>query len=46
MNKDLDEIIKTYAIHKDVSNLLLDKSKNNIISILIDLLTVILMLLH
>ena len=42
MNKDLDEIIKTYAIktHKDISNLLLDKSKNNIISILIDLLTV------
>ena len=41
MNKDLDEAIKKYATstHKDVSNLLLDKSKGNLISVLIDLLT-------
>ena len=41
MNKDLEEVIKKYATstHKDVSNLLIDKSKDNIISVLIDLLT-------
>ena len=42
MNKDLTEIIETYATkpHKELNNLLLLKSKQNIISILVDLLTI------
>ena len=41
MNKELEEIIMKYSIgnHKELVNKLLDKSKDNIISILIDLLT-------
>ncbi len=41
MNSDLIEVIKTYATksHKDLNDLLLGKSKQNIISILVDLLT-------
>ena len=41
MNKELEEIIMKYSTrnHKELVNSLLDKSKDNIISILIDLLT-------
>ena len=41
MNKELAEVIKLYstAPHKELSSFLLDKSKNNLIGILIDLLT-------
>ncbi|MCY4042566.1 MAG: hypothetical protein OXF45_01935 [Candidatus Dadabacteria bacterium] len=41
MNSDLVEVIRTYATksHSDLNDLLLGKSKHNIISILVDLLT-------
>jgi len=41
MNKELAEVIKIYATksHKDLNNYLLGKSKNNLIAILTDLLT-------
>lgn len=41
MNKDLIEVIKLYstASHKELNNFLLDKSKDNLIAILNDLLT-------
>lgn len=42
MNKDLIEVIKLYstASHKELNNFLLDKSKDNLIAILNDLLTI------
>ena len=42
MDKNLDEVIKIYATknHKDLSGNLLDKSKESVIAILINLLTV------
>jgi len=41
LNKDLIEVIKTYATgsHRELNDLLIDKSKQNTISILVDLLT-------
>lgn len=41
MNKDLIELIETYGIknHKDVAELLNNKSKQNLISIILDLIT-------
>ncbi len=41
MNQDLAQIVTYYATrsHKELNELLLDKSKNNLISVLIDLLT-------
>jgi len=41
MNKELEEVIKRYATgeHKDLNDYLLGKSKNNLISVLLDLLT-------
>lgn len=41
MNKDLENIIKTYATktHKDLSGELLDHSKDSLISLFVDLLT-------
>jgi hypothetical protein len=41
MNQDLAQIVKYYATrsHKELNELLLEKSKNNLISVLIDLLT-------
>jgi len=41
MNSDLIEVIKTYATrsHKELNDLLVGKSKQNIIAILVDLLT-------
>ncbi|MDR0723599.1 MAG: hypothetical protein LBF23_00215 [Endomicrobium sp.] len=41
MNKDLQEAIKIYAIssHKQLNSFLLDKSKDNLISMFNDLLT-------
>lgn len=41
MNKDLEHLIKTYAIksHSEVNNELISKSKDNLISMLLDLLT-------
>jgi len=41
MNQDLAQIVTYYATrsHKELSELLLDKSKDNLISILTDLLT-------
>src|SRR3989344_1148356 len=41
MNRDLAEVIKTYATksHKNLSDLLLGKSKDQIIALLLDLLT-------
>lgn len=41
MNQDLAQIVVCYATktHKELSKLLLDKSKDNLISILTDLLT-------
>jgi len=42
MNNELSEVIKTYATksHKELANLLLDKSKDKLISLLSDLLTI------
>jgi len=42
MNNELSEIIKTYATksHKELANLLLDKSKDQLISLLNSLLTI------
>ncbi|MDR3049853.1 MAG: hypothetical protein LBV16_08490 [Elusimicrobiota bacterium] len=41
MNKDLEGIIKTYSTcpHKDFSNVLLGYSKDNLVSLFSDLLT-------
>ena len=41
MNQDLAQIVTYYAVrtHKELNELLLDKSKDNLISVLIDLLT-------
>ena len=42
MNNDLIEVIKYYSTkeHKELNNLLIGKSKDNLISILTDLLTI------
>ena len=42
MNNELSEVIKTYATksHKELSNLLLDKSKDQLVSLLSSLLTI------
>lgn len=42
MNNELSEVIKTYATksHKELANLLLDKSKDQLIALLNNLLTV------
>ncbi len=42
MNSELSEVIKTYATksHKDLANLLLDKSKDQLIALLTTLLTI------
>jgi len=42
MNSELSEVIRTYATksHKELANLLLDKSKDQLISLLNSLLTI------